>query len=723
MNLIASAGSLRATRNLVALSMCDVPDNEFEVHRWRQTIDDLTERRVIAHRRQLDELRIWEGSDFDIEQSMQELIQSERRQLDLILNNSVPLGPLVPQRHNYQFGTFRYFEQRFVGDPKQLSDVSTLSEGADGVVLYWICAEKPGKVPAKTKDGKPIILLTASNVPVLHMAAQELFALQRIRTESAELQTDGVARREVRQRTLIAKRHLDDVLGECFELANSSSYVMGKKTAFSSGRQLVAALSDVCDEVYEFTPKLHNELINRRELTSQGAKARRELLEALLSKSELPELGLKGFGPEVSMYKSLLVNTGIHRFNKDESRWEIGCPADDSLLPVWSCIESYCLESVDGHRTVSTLYEALSKAPYGLKAGIIPVLLAAVLLAHNDDVCIYKDGSFVPILGPEHFELLVKDPTRFAVKHFVTTGLRAQVFKEIEELVSRADKPAGHSRNASLLSVVKPLVQFTKTLPTYTRKTANLTAQAVAVRDAILSAKQPDELLFLAIPEALGLDPIVPKDKENATKARELRAGLLIALRELQMAFDEMVGVCQGLLCDAFKVDAPSLRQTLRMRGLALSPNRPKGDFDGFIAHILDDQVDDRSWLTSLLMIIADRSAEQWSDEDFELFKSGLNLFAKRFNNFESIQTNLQHSPGVGYEAKKITLTQPSGKEVQKILWIDVAKEKNVSKLVDEIIEEKLLANPELYDAVVSKLTERLLSNVGADINFRRSEA
>ncbi|WP_414564228.1 MULTISPECIES: hypothetical protein [unclassified Anabaena] len=63
-----------------------------------------------------------------------------------------------------------------------------------------------------------------------------------------------------------------------------------------------------------------NELINRRDLTSQGAKARRELIQAMLEHQYEERLGLEGYGPEVSMYYSLLEETGIHR-QEDDNWW------------------------------------------------------------------------------------------------------------------------------------------------------------------------------------------------------------------------------------------------------------------------------------------------------------------------------------------------------------------------------------------------------------------
>lgn len=712
LNLIATAGSLRASENLVALSMCDAPNNDVDLKKWKKAIASLVDKRVVTHRKQLDELRVWEGSDFNIEQAVQQLTQSDNRSLDQILNQSAPMTPLVAQRHSYRYGTFRFFERRYVASNSDLQNISCTAGGADGVIVYWVGNESWKKVPAETADGKPLIVISASNVAALQRAASELFALQRISAEAAELQTDGVARREVRQRALIARRHLDSVLADSFAVSNRSDFkVHGQTAKFKNWREFMAGLSNICDDVYRSTPILINELVNRRDLTSQGAKARRELIEALLENFELADLGLRGFGPEVSMYRSVLQKTGIHRLNEETGLWEIGAPTDKSLLPVWNAIEAYCLDSVEHARPIKDLFQMLTRPPFGLKSGVLPVLLAAMLLQHVDDICIYKDGTFVPVLGPEHFELLVKDPTRFSVKHFASSGLRAQVFKEIEELVVRNKKAKRRSRNSSLLSVVSPLISFVNGLPPYTKQTSRIDPKSQAVRDAIAAANQPDELLFTAIPKGLGQKPIVAGDNENQAKAHALKTGLLGVLKELQVAYDEMLNECHHQLCKAFKIDKESSRQALRNRGLAVSMSAHVSEFEAFIRHIVDEDQDDISWLKKVLGFIGDKGTENWRDDDVELFTDSVYQYANRFANFESLQANLKHSPGDGFEPKKITLTQPSGREEQKILWINRSKEKTVSELVEQIISEKLSEVPELHDAILSKLTERLLSN------------
>ena len=51
-------------------------------------------------------------------------------------------------------------------------------------------------------------------------------------------------------------------------------------------------------------------------------------------------------------------------------------------------------------------------------------------MLHEEDLTVYQDGTFVPVLGPQHFELLVGQPAHFAVKHFALTGLRRELGHE-----------------------------------------------------------------------------------------------------------------------------------------------------------------------------------------------------------------------------------------------------------------------------------------------------
>jgi len=503
LNLVSLSGALKASRSLVVLALCDSPNSQAQQEHWNKVIDTLLEKGFITWRKQLDEIRIWEGTDFDVEQAIHEQIESGEKALANLLSEFCPSRPLVAQRHSYQTGTLRYFEREYIDKSHKIENVTCKNKDSDGLIVYWIDDKKLlKKFPKKTKDEKPLIVICADKFNGLQEACLEFTALKKIEKNASQLQLDGVARREVHQRLIQTKKLVDESLSHVFSVTgdNITCWVLGKEQSFKNQLDLNACLSDVCDQVYKKSLRLWNELINRRELTSQGSKARRELIEAMLQNGDKKRLGLEGNGPECSMYESLLKKTGVHT-NK-ENIWCFSTPSKNSgVLDIWSAIEKFCLSANASPQAINVLYDILSAPPYGTKEGVIPVLFVAVILKHTEDISVYYDGTFIAMLGPEHFELLVKRPERFAVKHFEITGLRIQVFKELESIFKKSqDKHNKQTRNATLLGIVKPLIQFVKSLPSYSINTSNLSKKAMAVRKALLNAKEPDQLLFKNLP-------------------------------------------------------------------------------------------------------------------------------------------------------------------------------------------------------------------------------
>ncbi|MGK7882293.1 MAG: hypothetical protein AB4060_19660 [Crocosphaera sp.] len=773
LNLVTTTGANRATRELVTLAMCDSPHDGQQLEYWGSIIDDLLQKNIITHRRQLDELRIWQGSDFNVDSELNVFIDQQRDSLVNLLSSLRPLNPQIAQRHSYKTGTLRYFERRYL-DKKLYFDSNSkgletkkeedkyrvLQEqlqlknaDSDGLIGYWLDETIPPQIPATTVDGKPFILICAAKLDLLRIRTREYAALKQIQTSAPELQSDGVARREVRYRVAEAERLLDETLTQAFDLAlnHNRCWVQGEEKKLNAIADFNATLSHVCDEVYHKTPILWNELINRRDLTSQGTKARRELITAMIEQSSKPMLGLSGYGPEVSMYYSLLEETRIHRQTAEitepklvtdteneeqvdsseisvtvedkqtdtpdiseiiENDWDFYPPETTSgIFSFWEAIEYFCLNAYDTPHTLDLLYQKLAEPPYGIKQGAIPVLFAAVILYHIDDVGLYKDGTFIPILGAEHFELLVKDPSRFAVKYFEVVGLRSEVFKELESILRNPKlKKAGKLRNATLLTVVTPLYQFVKKLPSYTKQTQRLGEEALGILKALQTTVEPDELIFTSLPVACGLDPIGTEEAEDGTIAKTLRTRLVQALREINTAYETLLTDCQKLLYEAFGVRSQEkqLREDLRVRANYLAGQCVERNLRSFVQVATDEDKSDSEWLEAVVMVISDKPPESWTDKDVTGFEVKLSDIARRFKNLEALQKEVA-AKGDGFEARRITVTRPDGEETHRMVWVDNSNEDKVEEYVQEIIEI-LPDNEQIRQAVLAKLTERVLN-------------
>ncbi|WP_242050078.1 hypothetical protein [Planktothricoides raciborskii] len=763
LNIVTTTGALKATRSLVTMAMCDRPNDRQQFGYWEKIIDGLLNKGIITHRRQVDELRIWQGSDFNVDRAIADLMQSERGTLVNLLSEFRPLKPLVAQRHSYETGTLRYFERRYIDATTDLSQLNCAIDGCDGLMGYWVdeavelatdgatdvatdgmmngatdilgkrdklsavsSISAAKKVPVQTADGKPFIMICAAKLENLRLCVREFVALKKIQESAPELQSDGVARREVRYRLVQAEELLDDSLSQGFDVVanHSQCWIDGQPQLLSRVTDLNAKLSEVCDRIYPRSLILWNELINRRELTTQGAAARLKLISAMLEHQSEEKLGLEGYGPEVAIYYSLLADTGIHR--QEAGEWGFYPPREESGVGnVWQAIADFCGEAIDKQLSLDLLYQRLAAPPFGVKQGAIPILLAAMMLYRVDDLGVYKDGTFIPILGLEHFELLVKYPGRFSVKSFEMLGVRSQVFKELEEILRRPNaKLLPGLRNATLLTVVRPLFNFVRKLPAYTKNTKRLSQEAIAVLATLQTAQEPDELLFTSLPQACGMKAIETGESDDGTTAKTLRKKLVHALHEIQTAFDCLLTECQNHLYDAFGVRSTEtkLREDLRVRASYLAGQVLERQLKSFVQVAVDDTAPDSEWLQALVMIVADKPAESWKDEDAIGFELKLSDIARRFKNLEALQKEVA-AKGQGFEARRITVTRPDGEEAHQIVWVDHESEEQIEALVDEILQKPLLQNnPQLQQALLAKLSDRILGSAASKQSLPKSD-
>ncbi len=290
-------------------------------------------------------------------------------------------------------------------------------------------------------------------------------------------------------------------------------------------------------------------------------------------------------------------------------------------------------------------------------------------------------------------------------------GLRSEVFKELESILrNRKLKKAGKLRNATLLTVVTPLYQFVKKLPAYTQQTKRLSKEALDVLKALQETVEPDELIFTQLPIACNLPKIGTEEAYDKTIANNLRTKLVQALREIYTAYEKLLTECQSLLYDAFGVRSKEtqLREDLRVRAKYLAGQCVEQNLRSFVQAAIDEDKSDTEWLQALVMVIADKPPESWTDEDVTAFEIKLSDVARRFKNLEALQKEAA-TKGDGFEGRRITVTRPDGGETHRMVWVDYSRQVLVEQLVRDILE-KLPDDDQIRQAVLAKLTERILN-------------
>jgi hypothetical protein len=680
LNVLFQGGPLRACVPVVGYSLSATsPMTDKAV---RKLITELEQRGMLIYRAFADEYRLWQGSDLDLSA----IVGQARDELALaspadLLTDQHRLQPVVAARHSQKVGMLRYFDTRFA-DPKTPTITGLgVRDAADGLLVYFLGAPQEALGLPVQAGNKPIVIATTTEWATIVEAIYELAAV--IRTmERLDVQADRVARRELQDRAADARRRLLDrlsthfhpaALGVQFRLADTYDVL-------AIGRGLSSVLSDVCDIVYSASPELSNEMLGRRELTSQAAKARRELLTAMVEHHDEEWLGMTGFGPEKAMYAAMLRQPRIHRGDAD-GIFSYHRPSQGSMSATWRIMTQMVDRATRDHLALDQLYTTLMAPPIGLKEGPIPVLLTALLLNRRDDVALYQEGTYQPIITADLLERLVKSPDRFAVKHFKLTSGRIQFLDAVARAVgnvsgrSLSGRRGDATRNGALLAVTGPLLAVIRSLPAYTLRTSALSKDAMSVRDAILTALEPDQLIFNDLPKALGMQALGTKAGSNQAEFAMFSKQLEAALTELNGAYKALLDRCRRSIAGELRLaheQLPDLRIAIKERGHGLTDTLLEPRLRSFVLLAINGDLDDEAWLEAVANNVAGRPAAGWRDEDAERFTVELHGISGTFRRYQALHYEaLAQSSETGFDARRITITSPDGTEFSDVVWVD----------------------------------------------------
>lgn len=664
----------------------------------RAALDRLhKEKRILYDRGRARGLCLWPHTSVDLEKAYDDgrrAIDTPQRVAGLI-KDSLESRPIVARRHYIETGNLRHWDVRYCAVTELVGLLEQNTTESDGVILVPLC-DTPAERKAAMEfvqhpevKGRANVLLAVPQ-PLNNLAGlvQEMQRWEWISTNTLELNADKYAREEVSRQKAAAHLQLQKRIQSFIGWKQLNGQMMlewfyqGRLLKLSDGRKLLAELSRIFDEVYAQAPRIHNELVNRRSLSSAAAAARMRLIERMFTNAALPFLGMnpKKKPPEMSMYLSVLKFTGLHRQHGDF--WRIGEPHHRgdrcNVLPSLRRIREIVRAQPDSRVNVAGLLEELRKPPYGVRDGIIPLLLTVFAITHDKDVAFYKDGTFLRELGREAMLVLTKAPERFDIQYCKIEGVRTQLF---QKLLAVLEVKPSRNREAELLDVVKKLCIFVARLPGYVLNTKKLSSVALAVRDVILNAREPVKLVFTELPQACGFDPI----RGNATTNKPVHlfvSTLKIALDELRAAYPCLQDRLREQIREAFDLSGSlqHFRTALgsRAQEILLTVTEPK--LRALCLRLMDDNLPESEWLESLGSYLALKPPTKWHDAEEEMFNSELVQLATRFRRVESILFAVNNA-SKNVIGVRLAVMQANGVEHEQVVHFSADEEQQLREL------------------------------------------
>lgn len=635
LNWLGEVSSLQANEALIFTALAS---EQYTYSSIRQALSSLKSRSVIVFRQHIRIYAIWQGSDVDLDERMEQA----RRQISGAFSLAEAVQrylrprPLIARKHSYQTGTLRFFEVRYV-DSFLRDQMSFISEtGASGLVLLCLAAS-PSEISEfidwaeqptfSNADG--VLIGITKRTARLGELLYDLRCYHWIAENTPELQGDKVAQKELFTRINSIETLIQSELDRSVALHNLTDATgciwkyRGRDLNLAAKEGISQILSKICNTRYPSSPCIWNELLNRHTLSSQSAAARRNLIEAMLTQANRPQMGIEGYPPERSMYESLLAAGKLHQ-QVETDRWTIQTPpAEDplNLLPTWEVISQYIFAPAPEPLPVSELFNRISAAPFGVTEGVLPVLLCAFLQAYQEETTLYREGTLLAEPSVPDWEVLLRRPELFSVAGCRVTGTRAAVVARIAQ---------GLGTPPSVMPIVRTLVRQLKSLPEYAWKTSAVSKEAVALRRAVELAHSPEKLLFSDLPLALSLQPITG-DRLDAEALDEFFRRLNETLSELATATprrrdwarDTFLEACElPTNADGWQTFVDIARE---MTAHVSHPNLAP------LVKRAAEAADPAAALESAVALIANRPLRTWTDSDVERFAMLAQSFGQLF--------------------------------------------------------------------------------------------
>lgn len=360
----------------------------YELSEIEQAISDLIEKEFVIYiKRSNDYLRLKQTSGVDIQQKIHDQIESQSGKITTkdVLNGSNFDNYMYPTRYNDDHEMTRFFAFQFISSAEVTVDVDwnlkSESIDADGII-YGIIPENETQLKKITKIIKDTslgyeryIFVLPKHYKDVEAVAQEYAAIAKLRDHAVD---DPVLFDEYEVVFEDLQEIIKGFIGMYTHPENYRSVYIhnGNELPVYRKSGLTEVMSQICDAVYNMTPVINNESVNKNDITSVAQNSRNKIVSALLRSELEPNLGLSGTGQEVSIMRSTLLRTGI--WSEDGGVPQINLhPENVNMRHMLETIEDFILETrQNGKTSFAELYERLTSPEYhiGLRYGLIPIM-------------------------------------------------------------------------------------------------------------------------------------------------------------------------------------------------------------------------------------------------------------------------------------------------------------------------------------------------------------
>ncbi|NLM65858.1 MAG: hypothetical protein GX180_01565, partial [Enterococcus sp.] len=379
--------------NLDKATLCQYAELALDIPKPEDVIIELENLQIIRFAKYKSQYIIFEGTDINIEDELYKASGQVPRPIDFIDDLIMFFDFKVVQANAsfYKTGTPRFFEFILSNHAQTLVPANDI----DGYINLVFSSSTDGreqliKLSKNTDNAIIYVLFKNSEIIVNHL--HQIQKLEYVQKQI--LIDDKIAEREIQNLVAYEK----DILNKAINCSlvsfsdNTEWFYKGKQKQIHSQTEFNKLLSEVCDDVYYYTPIIQNELFNKQKINSTISLARVTLLSSLIEDNRvlINDLGFEKdkFPPEKTIYYTLLKNTGIHR--EVNGAFTLCEPNNDSFKDLWDKCEEFLKSAIEKQRRLGDLIKDLKSVPFKLKQGFLDFWIPIYLIIRKQDYSLYN---------------------------------------------------------------------------------------------------------------------------------------------------------------------------------------------------------------------------------------------------------------------------------------------------------------------------------------------
>lgn len=600
----------------------------------------LLQKKHIISQRDSSEFVLLTANGVDVQKNVENYVNSKVSKVNCadVLESSFFQGFVIPREYNDRYAMLRFFRRVFM-------DAATLlaySSGEqllrdypyDGLIINILSlGDRKQQILSHLEAFKttPEIIICLTEFKYDYESQLKKYvAIQHLKKSDYAKDPHYMEEIEYYEEDLAKQVGSSIIISYSESSRYSEYYASDGKLDIMRPADLNQYISFVCLSRYEYTPVINNEMVNKRILNTQNLKGRNLAIDWVLRHSDDLEIPcMVGYGPEVSIFKSVYAFTGLTQSEKVN---------DPGICRVIGVIRNFIESSENTKHSFGELYQILEQPPYGLRKGIIPLFLAYVIRHYKETVTLYYKSKEVE-LSSSILSAINDTPDDYMLLVEAGTQEREEYLNTLSTLFAKyADST--YTGTNRVFAIVKSMQTWMRSLPDYTKKYTRYDYNGTVVRvdystkivrnDLLKFEINAREMLFERWPEKLSTTNDYLECATEICRVKEL----------LDMhIFDFRKSVTDYLIALFVPGYAGTLSKALKIWYEKL-PNSTKQhvfDSDANALMILSEKwesYDDQKLLNELSITITSMAIEDWTDQLADIFKQTISAIVDRINSF-----------------------------------------------------------------------------------------